>query len=62
MVRLKVAKEEALNAELQNFNSSMVRLKGKLHSVTLTGETVFQFQYGSIKSRRLDDKKILIIN
>ena len=53
MVRLKVVDSSTDAMNKMTFNSSMVRLKGQIQPVEPRHETVFQFQYGTIKSNRL---------
>ena len=49
-----IKREKRLSSiqNLKNFNSSMVRLKGKQGYHLITVIPVFQFQYGTIKSQR----------
>ena len=50
MVRLKVFNYRICNCSLLYFNSSMVRLKGRNKNVFRCYYSLFQFQYGAIKS------------
>ncbi len=51
MVRLKGILILHLLHFLHYFNSTMVRLKEGLHSFVTSDNTIFQFHYGSIKSK-----------
>ena len=49
MVRLKEVNQEAHLIHREDFNSTMVRLKGHSIRMYIDGESIFQFHYGTIK-------------
>ena len=49
MVRLKVKSTQCMGKRRKNFNSTMVRLKGKDGTI-IENNSIFQFHYGTIKS------------
>ena len=50
MVRLKDREISFLKFQNENFNSTMVRLKVRIGKVGFSGDILFQFHYGTIKS------------
>ena len=50
MVQLKVNFGMEDSETFNNFNSSMVQLKGRLKQVIYTAKHIFQFQYGAAES------------
>ena len=49
MVRLKACEAASQSIQDKHFNSTMVRLKGKLKTISISSNK-FQFHYGTIKS------------
>ena len=50
MVRLKDAVPDLVESTISNFNSKMVRLKGRVQNENPRPTRTFQFQNGAIKS------------
>ena len=60
MVRLKAEYLRSLAKGKNYFNSNMVRLKGTVRCSPIVAPTLFQFQYGSIKSYQQNNNEFFV--